>query len=66
MVAHPSLVGRRESKRRETVQVEGRHPYLVTGGSGGWASEVFPLRLPFTPTSREIKVSKAVTSAGTS
>ena len=48
-----------ESKRRETVQVEGRHPYLVTGAAVLGVGGGVPLRLPFTPTSREIKVSGA-------
>ena len=46
--------------RCEADQVQGRRPYLVTrtavlGVGGGGV----PLRLPFTPTSREIKVSEA-------
>ena len=42
--------------RCETDQVQGRHPYLVTGASCCGVS--------FTPTSRKIKVSAAITSAG--
>ena len=66
MVAHPSLVwrrnprGARQFKKEDGILISGR-------GLRCWASEeVFPLRLPFTPKSRERKVSEAVTSAGTS
>ena len=49
--------GEAESLRCETVQVEGRHPCLVTGAA--------VLGVLLTPTSRELKVSEAGTSAGT-
>ena len=56
MEAHPPLVGRRNPWGAR--QVEGRHPYLVTRAA--------VLSVPFTPTSRELKMSESVTSAGTS
>ena len=45
-----------ESMRYGSDQVQGRHPYLVTRASC--------CGVPFTPTSRKIKVSEAITSAG--
>ena len=60
VVARPPLVREAESLRCETVQVEGRRPYLVTGASVfGRRGRKFCLRLPFTPRSCEIKASEA-------